>query len=488
MPHQDQKSGWHGASPQQRANIFPKLDNNDRLEVVQGLSSTEGGEILDEMKSSEAQLSFLTCMKFDRGISTLANATKGTRGAIVEAVTLPSLQEIINHGIEEYLSEEVPTSAEAIVQELKNPGPKNSGRKPAKIIAFTDVGRDIDDAALLVVLAYLHKIKVVEVLLVVTNVKPTESRAKAAKFIFEKMGAPDVPVARGSDGTDEDVNLHHYEFEGVSEPQGTILNGESAIVEKLEALKKNEERCNMIVVTSLRDLSELIKRHESLVETTVSSFFFQGAWEADHEHVKTLVPDMAAVNNSYDRDATTHVYEWLRRGNISTYTATRFSAVKATISSQVFREAAERGHPAARYVYHAFGEQERKYYDDAANPERRFRPHIDKGWYANQHPRWREARGDALPETFEDIQPFVGMTLYDVVAGLLCPLQEYNFVKHIYQPHEQKILIGGKKVDHYVIGRPGDGAGKTIPDVNHELLSNVIVQLLQEGLSEIETV
>jgi hypothetical protein len=220
----------------------------------------------------------------------------------------------------------------------------------------------------------------------------------------------------------EDVNLHYYEFEGVGEPQGTILNGESAVVEKLEALKKNEEQCNMIVVTSLRDLLELIKRHESLVETTVSSFFFQGAWEADHEHVKTLVPDMAAVNNSYDRDATTHVYEWLRRGSISTYTATRFSAVKATISSQVFREAADRGHPAVQYVYHAFGEQERKFYNDAADPERRFRPHMDKGWYANRHPRWREARGDALPEIFEDIQPFVGMTLYDVVAGLICLL------------------------------------------------------------------
>lgn len=331
----------------------------------------------------------------------------------------PSLQKVIYDGIEEYLSEKVPAYAESIVKELKNPGPKNSGRKSAKIIVFTDVGRDIDDAALLVVLAYLHRIKVVEVLLVVTNVKPTESRARTAKFIFEKMGAPSVPVARGSNGTDKDVNLHHYEFEGVGEPQGTILNGESTIVEKLEALKKNEERCNMIVVTSLRDLSELIKRHEPLIQGTISSFFFQGAWEANHEHVKTLVPDMAAVNNGYDRDATTHVCDWLRQGNTSTYTATRFSAVKATISSQVFREAADRGHPVARYVYRTFREQERKYYDDAADPNRRFRPYIDKGWYANRHPRWREARRDALPETFEDIQPFVGMTLYDVVAGLI---------------------------------------------------------------------
>ncbi|KAM3064627.1 hypothetical protein ACMFMF_011886 [Clarireedia jacksonii] len=123
----------------------------------------------------------------------------------------------------------VPISATTIVQELKN-----SGRKPAKIIIFTDVGRDIDDAALLVILAYLHKIKVVEVVLVVANVKPTESRAKAAKFIFEKMGAPDVPVA-----------LHDYEFKGIDEPQGTILNGETTIVEKLKSYE-DEEGNNVI--------------------------------------------------------------------------------------------------------------------------------------------------------------------------------------------------------------------------------------------------
>jgi hypothetical protein len=374
----------------------------------------------------------------------------------------------------------VPTSAAKIVQELKN-----GGRKPVKIMIFTDVGRDIDDAALLMIFAYLHKIKVVEVVLVVANVKPAESRAKAAKFIFEKMGAPDIPVAAGSDGTDEEIKLHPYEFEGTDKIQGTILYGKTTIVEKLEALKMKKEQCNMIVVTSLRDLSELIIQHESLVETTVSKFFFQGAWKTDHEQVETLVPDMEATNNKYDYNATTHVYDWLRRGNISTYTATRFSASKATIGSQVFRKAADRGHTAAQYIYNAFGEQERKFYVDAIKPpELRFRTRMDLRWFTNRHPCWREAHGDVLPETFEDIQPFVQMTLYDVVAGLICPLLEYDFVKYIYQPYQGKIWIGEKEVHHYVIGRPADGPGKTIPDINPELLSSVIVQLLQEGLSK----
>jgi hypothetical protein len=334
------------------------------------------------------------------------------------------------------------------------------------------------------ILAYLHKIKVVEVVLVIANVQPAELRAKAAKFIFEKMGAPDVPVAVGSDSTDKAIKLHDYEFKGIDEIQGTILYRKTTIVEKLEALEIKKEQCNIIVITSLRDLSELIKQHKSLVKTTISKFFFQGAWKTDHEQVETLIPDIQATNNKYNHNTTTYIYNWLRRGNISTYTTTRFSAVKATIDSQVFREAADRGHIAAQYIYKAFGEQERKFYEDAIKPPgERHMLHIDLGWFTNRHSYWRKAHGDILPETLEDIQPFFRMILYDIVAGLICPLLEYDFVKYVYQPYQGGIWIGEKEVYHYIIGRPADGPEKTIPDVNPELLSNIITQLLQEAFS-----
>lgn len=388
--------------------------------------------------------------------------------------------------MEDNLSEKAARSVEAIVEELKNPGPNNRRVKAAKIIVFTDVGRDIDDAVLLVILAYLHKIGVAKVLLVVANVKPSETRAKAAKFIFEDMGAPEVPVAYGTDGTEENFPLHCHEFKGVLEPNGAILDGKVSVVDALETLEKRGESCCVIVVASLRDLSKLIKEHESLVKNTVSSIFFQGAWEVDGESQKarTLIPDMTVINNDYDREATTHVYDWLRQGTISTYTATRHSAFKAPIGSHVFREAAVKGSPVARYIYNAFGEQERKFYNQAAeeDPEKRFRPHLDKRWYTNRT-GWPAANGDKLPETFEDIQPFIRMTLYDVAAGLICPLLKYNFIEQIYQPHRRSISIGGKEIDHYIIGRPVDGPEKALPDVNPELLSNLIVELLQEGLS-----
>jgi hypothetical protein len=474
MAQPDLISEWNNATSKARASIFEALDRSSQLKVAQNVSTTEGGRILNEMERLECQLLFLSCMKLSQGISTLANATAETRRAIVKAMPRP-LQETVHNGIE----------AKAIVQEVKSPGPKNR-LKPIKIIVYTDVERDIDDAVLLIILAYLHKTGVAEVLLVVTNVKPSKSRAKRAKFIFEEIGAPGVPVAYGTDGTDEDLVLHHYEFEGLGEPEGTILDGNVAVVNTLKALESKGEYCSMIVIASLRDLSKLIEEHESLVKNTVSSIFFQGAWEVDQElmTVNTLVPDMTVVNNEYDCEATTNVYNWLRQSTISTYTATRHSAFMAPISSHVFQEAADRGNLVASYIYNAFGEQERKFYNQAAeeDPEKRFRPHLNKKWYASRCRRWCEAYEDKLPETFEEIQPYIDMTLYDVVAGLICPLREYNFIEKIYQPYQQSISIGDERVNHHVIGRLVEGPKKVEPDINPGLLSNVIVELLKEGL------
>jgi hypothetical protein len=379
------------------------------------------------------------------------------------------------------------TSAESIVRELKNPDPTYLGLQPEKIIIFTDVGRDIDDASLLVILAFLHKIHIARILLVVANVKPSESRAKAAKFIFENLGVPDVRVMRGTDGTSRDDAIEDYEFEGVDEPAGEILEGNATLVNTLHMLKEKNEKANIIVVSSFRDLSNLIKSNESLVKNTISNIFIQGANEMDKETqtIKTLIPDPKGINNLYDLEATAYVHGWLRNGNIPTYTCTRDSAFKAPISAKVFHDSAEAGHPVARYIYRAFGAQERVFFRNASqeDPSKRFLPHLDKKWYVKRT-NWPEKYGDKLPSTFEEVQPFLRMTLYDVIAGLICPLLPYGFVGQIYQPHRQRIEVGDRVVDHWIIGRRiVDPEETVLPDVNSELLSNLVSELLKEAFS-----
>jgi inosine-uridine nucleoside N-ribohydrolase len=373
-------------------------------------------------------------------------------------------------------------SADSIVRELMDPGRK---LPPTKIVVFTDIGRDIDDAVLLIILAWLHKIGVAKVSLVVTNVKPTKTRAQVAKFIFEEMDVLDIPVAYGTDGTDQEISLHEYELKQTSNPCGEILGGKEALVNTLTAMEENNEKCSIIVISSLRDLSLLINDHASLVENTVSSVFLQGAWEKDEETqtVNALIPDSKATNNWYDKTAMTKVHNWLRERTIPTYTSTKEAALKAPISHQVFSERAKTGHPVAKYIDYAFGEQEQKFYNDAAreNPAERYREHQDKKWYVT---RTSWPHEDKLPETFEEVRPFTRMILYDVVAGLICPLLKYDFIGQIYQPHIVSIRVADTVVEHGIIGRSIDGPKKEVlADIDSELLSSMIVKFLEKALA-----
>jgi hypothetical protein len=97
--------------------------------------------------------------------------------------------------------------------------------------------------------------------LVVPSVKLSESRAKATKFIFAKMEVPGMPVTYGTEGTKEDFPLHHYQFEGIGEPEVTILKSDITVVETLKSLgKKKENIAIVVVVVSLCDISKLTKK------------------------------------------------------------------------------------------------------------------------------------------------------------------------------------------------------------------------------------
>jgi hypothetical protein len=111
--------------------------------------------------------------------------------------------------------------------------------------------------------------------------------------------------------------------------------------------------------------------------------------------------------------------------------------------------------------------------------------HLDIHWYMEKHKRLSEvfSRGSAVPTKFKPIQQYLDMTLYDPVAGLICASLRYD-LSEVYQPHRRQILVEEKAVDHFIIGRPADKAMEKMPDVNPELLRDVMVLLIREALVE----
>jgi hypothetical protein len=86
----------------------------------------------------------------------------------------------------------------------------------------------------------LHKWTVSRILLIVTNREDEGKRAKTTKRIIQDMGASDIPVAFGTAGSRIQKPFHTYKdnTDKPDEPDDTIPNGEAAIIELLNRLRK----------------------------------------------------------------------------------------------------------------------------------------------------------------------------------------------------------------------------------------------------------
>jgi hypothetical protein len=364
--------------------------------------------------------------------------------------------------------------AKSFIEQLKDTSSKNKPRREIILICGTDISTDVDDRTLLCAYATLHEWGVIDLKLVVTNREDNKQRAKIAKFTLKKLGASNIPVAYGTDGAGKDRPFHS------DEPDDTIPEGETAVIEVLTGLKEQGEHCNMVVVSSFRDLSLLIKRHPDLIKATVSSFSFQGGWmrDPDSKHFKTLVPDMEITNNGWDLESAPHVHEWAREQGIPTCTATREAARKATVHPCYVEQHAEK-HRVARDMYDEWHQKGKQFYDDAKqeDPKKRFHKDRNLEWFIKGVPRWLEEKGDELPQTWTELLPYLDMVLYDLIAGLIFPLRNYDFFHKLFQPHHQKLRVGDVDVYHYLVGESAEQ-----PNVNPGLLSAFMGQLLHEAL------
>jgi inosine-uridine nucleoside N-ribohydrolase len=362
------------------------------------------------------------------------------------------------------------------INQLKNKCSKDRPRRENTIIYGTDIDTDIDDKSLLCAYIPLHRWEVIDLKLVVTNRESEKQRAKIAKSTLKKLGASNIPVAYGTDGAGKDRPFHSHELDD------TIPEGEAAVVEVLTSLREKGEHCNILVVSSFRDLSLLIKKHPDLIRATVSSFSFQSGWrkDPDSEDLKTLDPDMKITNNGWDEEATPHVLGWCSQESITTFTATREAARKATVHPSHVQQHAAQGHKVAQEMYNEWHEKGEQYYDDAKqeDPEERFQEDKDLGWLIKAVPRWRQAKEDELPESFTELLPYLDMVLYDLIAGLINPLRNYDFFPKLFQPHQRTTRVGEVDVNHYIVGKSAEE-----PNVNPGLLSAFMGQLLSEAFT-----
>lgn len=194
-----------------------------------------------------------------------------------------------------------------------------SGGTP--LIVFTDVGKDVDDAIALIVLACLKRMFVLNPVAVIATLSPQEERARLARVVLDSLGLPDVPVGIGTDGGSEDsVELHCFASE---EKQLKLLHG-SVLVPRI-LTEAEPKSVTLLCLANTKDVSQLILKHPDLFSAKVKNVVIMGG-AFYSESSERLEIDASAYNNNCEPAAARMLYLECQNRGIPTTTISRSAA------------------------------------------------------------------------------------------------------------------------------------------------------------------
>lgn len=194
-----------------------------------------------------------------------------------------------------------------------------SGGTP--LIVFTDVGKDVDDAIALIVLACLKRMFVLNPVAVIATLSPQEERARLARVILDSLGLPDVPVGIGTDGGSKDsVEMHCFASE---EKQLKLLHG-SVLVPRI-LTEAEPKSVTLLCLANTKDVSQLILKHPDLFSAKVKNVVIMGG-AFYSESSERLEIDESAYNNNCEPAAARMLYLECQNRGIPTTTITRSAA------------------------------------------------------------------------------------------------------------------------------------------------------------------
>jgi len=216
------------------------------------------------------------------------------------------------------------------------------------VIVITDIGRDIDDALALIILSSLRKMFVVNPLAVITTSEPTGDCACLARTILDSLSMHDVPVGIGADmNCPGGIILHCYD--NVVRQSKSQFESASNLMSRI--LKDAEPKSvKLVCLANLKDVSELIAKHETLFRTKIKEVVVMGGAVFSVSR-NQLIPDDTAFNNS--GEAARHVYAECQQNHIPTITISRYAAYGCPFSNSFLDELQTTNHLLAREIRNA---------------------------------------------------------------------------------------------------------------------------------------
>ncbi|KAF7898030.1 uncharacterized protein EAF01_008996 [Botrytis porri] len=399
------------------------------------------------------------------------------------------------------------------------------------VVVITDVGKDYDDLAAMIVLKELHRLGAVKLEGFITNLLPEDARAHLARQSLDLLGLEEIPVRQGTRGTEKNISPDLYEFP-VSIMGGKPYPKQPRGLDLLQQLKDNAERDNyqltFLLISSLQDISEfersLRPKDSSQIHPlkhVIAKVVLQGNYKLDQARNDTKEPtshsilkaDQGAANNDFHWSSAQDFHSFLDREGISSVVYNKIAAYDTPLRPTIFSEMAETGQTLGIALRDIEAPQNILYYKGACRmingkpaPIMKDR---DQQWFLLRRTTYfdtrdREINPELLPDPeSEEIVEYCKVIVYDVLAALgTCPeaiLDALNVLEppdYEKQPDHNELhrVVGvtpkmnpetatQEELDAAVqLGEDEENPFKSPASTNAETMKNVIEALLKGAL------
>lgn len=243
-----------------------------------------------------------------------------------------------------------------------------------------DFGKDLDDENALLYAVGAQRAGEINLLGVVANLEPAESRARIAQGILEHLGV-DVPVGIGT-SCGVEATTHPYEMDvPYLSPSDNLPGGFDVIGEALEGAP--DKSVVLVLNSGLTDAKEFMFEETDLFKRKVAKVAIMGGVHNDgydvlQDGMGHMIPDDAA-NNRFDPVAANLVYSFLHIENIPSSTLTGEAAYACQFDMRFYERLARTDGTIGQAIYD------------------RQRPALEHLWRAVNAPVGSEERG-TVPE------------------------------------------------------------------------------------------
>jgi len=347
---------------------------------------------------------------------------------------------------------------------------------PRKIVVITDLAKDYDDLAALIILKELHRLEFIRLVGVIANLYQASNRASFARGALNLLGLNDIPVACGTDGTEDYKQKLKAAFYGDPEITGEpdFADGKDLLDKIFSDAEREQEKVHLLCLSSLEDIVEYTNENEDRVAKTLASVHMQGG---NFVEDGKLLPDSKAANNYFNFEAATRWHKFLQDRNIRSYTYTKIAAFAVPLTTKLFKDMEASGRKLGAYLRATQVEQDKAFYTAACDPKTRFAAHLDQTWFLKNRTTWYKYHTtDEPPPGIDEIKPYLKvLVVYDALAALGSAGDDVVKELDVFIPVSRE--LGNAESRHYIVGQSENQKG-----VKPEPLAIAISALMKGAL------